>query len=339
MPNEPVSDPPSVLTVAQATAAARVLKALADPVRLRLVSLILAEGQARVGDLGAQFDLAQPTITHHLNVLFDAGLLVRTREGTGVIYQANPASLADAAAIISPPVSAPSPAARLAEVPHPTGKALLGLPADAADRALARGVEDLAFRYAGVFNTETIDRYVHESYQTLYRTARVKTFLPVLALRFARERLSALAQSTGKAAKPVPEVLFVCTQNSGRSQMAAAVLRRVGGDKVHVRSAGSLPAGEVNPTVVQVMTERGYELGGEFPKPITDDFIRAADVVITMGCGDACPIYPGRRYLDWDLPDPADQTPDVVAGIADRIETKVRQLLTELGIEPAKELS
>jgi ArsR family transcriptional regulator len=303
------------------------------------VSLILAEGQARVGELGAEFDLAQPTITHHLNVLFDAGLLVRTREGTGVLYQANRSTLADAAATISPPRSAMNPSGRLAEVPHPTGKALPGLSGGAADRTLTRGVEDLAFRYAGVFNAETIDRYVHESYQTLYRTAHVKTHLPVLALRFAAERLSALAQSTGKAAKPVPEVLFVCTQNSGRSQIAAAMLQRLGGDKVHVRSAGSLPTGEVNPTVVEVMSGRGFDLAGEFPKPITDDFIRAADVVITMGCGDACPIYPGRRYLDWDLPDPANQPSDVVAGIADRIETKTRQLLTELGIEPAKEPS
>ena len=329
----------SVLTVTQATAAARVLKALADPVRLRLISLILAEGQARVGDLGAEFELSQPTITHHLNVLFDAGLLIRTREGTGVLYRANPSTLAEAAALITPPDATPTSANPISPAPHAKGKALPGLAWDAADRTLARGVEDLAFRYAGSFSTETIDRYVHESYQTLYRTARIKTHLPVLALRFAAERLAALAQSTGKTAKPVPEVLFVCTQNSGRSQMAAALLDRLGGAKVHVRSAGSLPAGEVNPTVVQVMTQHGFDLAAAFPKPITDDFIRAADVVIAMGCGDACPIYPGRRYLDWDLPDPADQTPQIVAGIADRIETKVRQLLTELGIEPAKDPS
>ena len=329
----------SVLTVTQAAAAARVLKALADPVRLRLISLILAEGQARVGDLGAEFELSQPTITHHLNVLFDAGLLIRTREGTGVLYRANPSTLAEAAALITPSDATPTSANPISPAPHPEAKALPGLAWDAADRTLARGVEDLAFRYAGSFSTETIDRYVHESYQTLYRTARIKTHLPVLALRFAAERLAALAQSTGKTAKPVPEVLFVCTQNSGRSQMAAALLDRLGGVKVHVRSAGSLPAGEVNPTVVEVMTQRGFDLAAAFPKPITDDFIRAADVVVTMGCGDACPIYPGRRYLDWDLPDPAEQPPEIVAGIADRIETKVRQLLTELGIEPAKDPS
>jgi ArsR family transcriptional regulator len=327
---------PPVLTVAQATAAARLLKALADPVRLRLVSLILGEGQSRVGDLGAEFDLSQPTITHHLNVLFEAGLLVRTREGTGVLYRANLATLAEAAALITPPATLPTPIDHPHSAPRAEGKALPGLAWDNAEHALMRGIEELAFRYAGSFSTETVDRYVHESYQTLYRTARVKTHLPVLALRFAGERLAALAQATGKIAKPVPEVLFVCTQNSGRSQMAAALTRSLGGDRVHVRSAGSLPAGQVNPTVVEVMTQRGVDLDGEFPKPITDDFIRAADVVITMGCGDACPIYPGRRYLDWDLPDPADQPLDIVAGIADRIEAKVNQLLTELGIEPTK---
>ena len=336
MSKDLIEDRPPVLTVAQAIAAARVLKALADPVRLRLISLILAEGEARVGDLGTEFELSQPTITHHLNVLFDAGLVVRTRDGNRVFYRANPATLAAAAATITPGPSTPPPARWS---PPPEGKALPGLSWDAAERTLARGVEDLAFRYAGSFNTETIDRYVHESYQTLYRTARIKTHLPILALRFAAERLAALAQSTGKAAKPVPEVLFVCTQNSGRSQIAAALLDRLAQTKVHVRSAGSLPAGEVNPAVVHVMTQRGFDLGAEFPKPITDDFIRAADVVITMGCGDACPIYPGRRYLDWDLPDPAEQPPEIVAGIADRIETKVRQLLTELGIEPAKDPS
>lgn len=328
---------PAAITADQAVSAARVLKALADPARLRLISLILAEGQARVGELGAEFDLSQPTITHHLNVLFDAGLLIRTREGTGVLYRVNQATLAQAAALITPPPSTPIPAAPSPRAPRPSSKALPGLAWDNADHTLGRGIEDLAFRYAGSFSTETIDRYVHESYQTLYRTAQIKTHLPVLALRFAAERLAALAQATGKIAKPAPEILFVCTQNSGRSQMAAVLTQRLGGERVHVRSAGSLPAGQVNPTVAAVMTQRGFDLGAEFPKPITDDFIRAADVVITMGCGDACPIYPGRRYLDWDLPDPAEQSFEEVAEIADRIQTKVHQLLSELGIEPVKD--
>ena len=327
-----------MLNAAQAAAASRVLKALADPARLRLMSLVISEGRARVGGLGAEFDLSQPTITHHLNVLFEAGLLLRSKEGTAVWYRANRPALAAAAATISP--SWPAVHALQAPEPfEPRGRALPGLVAAGAERALARGVQELAFRYAGSFSVETIDRYVHESYQALYRTAQVKTYLPVLAVRFAGERLAALAQASGKLAKPVPEVLFVCTQNSGRSQIAAALLRRLAGEKVHVRSAGSLPGGEVNPTVVQVMHDRGFDLGLEFPKPITDDFIRAADVIITMGCGDACPIYPGRRYIDWDLPDPANQPVQAVVGIADRIETKVRQLLAELGIELVKDPS
>ena len=209
------------------------------------------------------------------------------------------ATLAEAAALITPQDSPRHRFATPTSAPRAEGKALPGLASDNAEHALRRGIEELAFRYAGSFSTETIDRYVHESYQSLYRTSRVKTHLPVLALRFAGERLAALAQATGRIAKPVPEVLFVCTQNSGRSQMAASLTQRLGGAKVHVRSAGSLPAGQVNPTVVEVMAKRGVDLDGEFPKPITDDFIRAADVVITMGCGDACPIYPGRRYLDY----------------------------------------
>ena len=116
--------------------------------------------------------------------------------------------------------------------------------------------------------------------------------------------------------------------------MAAALLDRLGGSQVHVRSAGSLPAGEVNPAVVHVMTQRGFDLGAEFPKPITDDFIRAADVVITMGCGDACPFYPGKRYLDWELDDPAGKGVESVRPIRDEIKQRILGLLGELGVEP-----
>jgi arsenate reductase len=136
-----------------------------------------------------------------------------------------------------------------------------------------------------------------------------------------------------------PSVLFVCVHNAGRSQMAAGFLTHLGAGRVEVRSAGSIPGDQVNPSAVAAMAEVGIDISAQTPKILTTDAVQASDVVITMGCGDACPIYPGRRYLDWDLPDPADQTPQIVAGIADRIETKVRQLLTELGIEPAKDPS
>ena len=128
----------------------------------------------------------------------------------------------------------------------------------------------------------------------------------------------------------VPEVLFVCVHNAGRSQMAAGLLDRYAGGKVRVRSAGSTPADQINPAVLQAMAEFGVDLSKEFPKPLSDEAVRAADVVITMGCGDACPIYPGKRYLDWDLPDPAGRSLEEVRPIRDEIDRRVRALLAEL---------
>ncbi len=128
----------------------------------------------------------------------------------------------------------------------------------------------------------------------------------------------------------IPEVLFVCVHNAGRSQMAAALLDHHAAGRVRVRSAGSAPADTVNPAVVTVMAELGLDLSKEFPKPLTDDAVRAADVVITMGCGDACPIYPGKRYLDWQLDDPAGKTPEQIRPIRDDIEARVQRLLAEL---------
>ncbi|MGI9001760.1 MAG: arsenate reductase ArsC [Pseudonocardia sp.] len=130
--------------------------------------------------------------------------------------------------------------------------------------------------------------------------------------------------------KTVPEVLFVCVHNAGRSQMAAALLHHHANGTVHVRSAGSAPADTINPAVREAMGEVGLDLTQELPKPLTDDVVRAADVVITMGCGDACPIYPGKRYLDWDLTDPANKTLDEIRPIRDEIDERVRGLLAEL---------
>jgi protein-tyrosine-phosphatase len=131
-------------------------------------------------------------------------------------------------------------------------------------------------------------------------------------------------------ASDVPEVLFVCVHNAGRSQAAAALLDHHAGGRVHVRSAGSAPGDEVNPAVVAVLVERNLDITKEFPKPLTDEVVRAADVVITMGCGDACPVYPGKRYLDWDLDDPAGKPVDEVRPIVDEIERRVRALVAEL---------
>ena len=159
--------------------------------------------------------------------------------------------------------------------------------------------------------------------------------MPLLLHRFTRERLRALGQTQGLIRKDVPEVLFVCVHNAGRSQMAAALLDRLSEGHVHVRSAGSTPAAEINAAVLQVMTERGLDMSKEFPKPLTDEVVRAADVVITMGCGDACPIYPGKRYMDWDVADPAGKDPAEVQRIADDIESRIRTLIRELDVVPA----
>ncbi|MFD4240525.1 arsenate reductase ArsC [Streptomyces sp. NPDC058525] len=131
-----------------------------------------------------------------------------------------------------------------------------------------------------------------------------------------------------------PSVLFVCVHNAGRSQMAAAFLTRLGGDRVQVRSAGSAPADMVNPAVVEAMREAGIDISAEIPKVLTAEAVRSSDVVITMGCGDACPYFPGKRYLDWQLEDPAGQGAAAVRPIRDEIERRIRGLLAELGIEP-----
>ena len=183
---------------------------------------------------------------------------------------------------------------------------------------------------AGVFSRETIDRFVTDSADQLGAT-RFSDFLPVLAYRFARERLRALGQTEGTIVKEHPEVLFVCVHNAGRSQMAAGLLALRSGGRISPRSAGSAPADSVNPLVVEAMAELGVDLSEAFPKPLADEVVRAADVVITMGCGDACPIYPGKRYEDWELDDPAEaKTLQAVRAIRDEIDTRVVALVDEL---------
>ncbi|MBY6389353.1 arsenate reductase ArsC [Rhodococcus sp. D-46] len=195
---------------------------------------------------------------------------------------------------------------------------------------LSRTAQDLAAKYVGVFSAQTVERYVFESYTALRRTAKIHTHLTSLAARFAADRLTALAQSSGALAKDVPEVLFVCVHNAGRSQMAAALLDHHARGRVHVRSAGSAPVHEINPAVITAMAEIGIDLADEFPKPLTDDVVAAADCVVSMGCGDACVVYPGKRYLDWALDDPYGQPLEVVRAIRNDLDARVIALLTEL---------
>ncbi len=194
---------------------------------------------------------------------------------------------------------------------------------------IRKSIERLREEFRGIFSHETIQRFVDEAMASL-ADARVRDYVPLFVNRFARERLRALAQVQGTIAKDVPEVLFVCVHNAGRSQMAAALLDRYANGRVHVRSAGSTPANEINRAVVEAMTELGVDLSQEFPKPLTDEFVSAADVVITMGCGDACPIYPGKRYEDWEVDDPAGQSLATVRRIRDDIDARVRKLVASL---------
>jgi arsenate reductase len=194
---------------------------------------------------------------------------------------------------------------------------------------IRHAAEELHGEFAGVFSTDTIARYIEES-SNLLSGARISTYIPLLVHRFARERLLALAQAQGEIAKTQPEVLFVCVHNAGRSQMAAGLVDLRSGGRIHVRSAGSDPADQINPAVVEAMQELGVDMAQEFPKPLTDEVVRAADVVITMGCGDACPIYPGKRYEDWELDDPAGQDLETVRRIRDDLDSRVQRLIGEL---------
>ena len=200
--------------------------------------------------------------------------------------------------------------------------------------ALESATERLAEEFCGTYGTETVQRFLHTSYDEFVKTATVTNFLPLLAERFARQRLQALAKVEGHSNDGRPTVLFLCVHNAGRSQMALGFLQHLAGDAAVGWSGGSEPGAGINPVVVQAMKERGIDIAEEFPKPWTDETVRAADVVITMGCGDACPIFPGKRYEEWELDDPAGEDLETVRAIRDQVEGRVRQLLGELDVTP-----
>ena len=197
--------------------------------------------------------------------------------------------------------------------------------------ALEDATRRLAGRFRGVFSEETVARVVEDSFERLGDRPTVgPNFMPILIERFARERLEAVAQAEGLVAKALPQVLFVCEHNSGRSQMAAALAHQLSHGTVAVRSAGSHPSERIDPVVVEAMNEIGVDVRLEFPKPLTDEVVRAADVVVTLGCGDACPVYSGKRYEDWAVADPAGQPLEAVRRIRYEIHHHVSELLERL---------
>ncbi|UXA10789.1 arsenate reductase ArsC [Mycobacterium sp. SMC-8] len=198
--------------------------------------------------------------------------------------------------------------------------------------ALRTAATRLDGEFNGSFGTETIERFLHSSYDQFAGRATIPNFLPLLAERFARQRLHALARVEGRVSDGRPTVLFLCTHNAGRSQMALGYFTHLAGDLAIAWSGGSEPGTEINPAAIAAMAEVGIDITGEYPKPWTDEIVQAADVVITMGCGDACPVFPGKRYENWDLPDPAGQGVDAVRPIRDQIEQRIQRLLSDLGV-------
>lgn len=296
---------------------AAVLKALADPLRLRMLSLLAASptGEACVCDLAGVADVSQPTVSHHLKVLKDVGVLTSERRATWVYYRLAP----DLRGAVTALLDAFAPATLETSAPHPVGLTDV-------DAVLARVADRLAADHPDAAPADVQD-LVRESYTALARSATIGTHLVATTERFARQRLADRSRASRADARP--HVLFVCVANAGRSQLAAALLRHHAGDRVVVRSAGSAPAAAVHAGVAPSLAALDAT-DDAFPKPLTDDAVRAADVVVTMGCGDTCPVLPGKRYEDWTVGDPALASPEGVAAIRDEIDRRVQLLLAEL---------
>ena len=319
--------PPASAGLGQEIAAtlAGTLKALAEPLRLRMLSAIAVDprGESCVCDLAELADVSQPTVSHHLKVLRTVGLLDSERRGTWVWYRVAPEKEAAVAALLEG--FAPAVVAPTVEAETTTAAELEGMAVH-----IERLAADLADATPQV-SQETITSIVRDSHTALARSAKITRYLVPLTERFARQRLADLTRDPATAP---PQVLFVCVANAGRSQLAAALTHSLSGGRVIARSAGSTPAVGVHPHVRDLVAEIYREAADEaFPKPLTDDAIRAADVVVTMGCGDACPIVPGVRYEDWAVGDPALASPEGLAAIRDDIAAHVSRLLNTLTTE------
>lgn len=198
---------------------------------------------------------------------------------------------------------------------------------------IRQGAEHLKMRFAGQLDVETIERCLYDSLEHLLAKARNTEWIPLLAERLAVDRIRAVIRLESDAVGLNPSVLFLCVHNAGRSQMAAGFLRALAGDRVDVFSGGSEPSDAVNASAVAAMAEKGVDIGQEIPQPWADEIVRAADVVVTMGCGDACPVFAGKRYVDWEVADPSGLSVEEVRPIRDDLERRVRDLMAQLGVE------
>lgn len=199
-------------------------------------------------------------------------------------------------------------------------------------KCLQAAARDLHARFRGTFSEESIHFLLLDSYQELAAGATVTRWLAVRAEQFARQRLEAIVHTRDLASRTIPAVLLLCVHNTGRSQMALGWFTHLAGGRVVAWSAGIDPAGQVNPTAVAAMAEVGIDISAEFPKPWAGEFWQAADMVVTMGCGDTCPLVPGKQYEDWELEDPDGKTLEQVRIIRDQIRDRVAGLLSSLGV-------
>lgn len=308
---------------AAASSVATTLKALAEPLRLRMLSAIATDprGEACVCDLAELTDVSQPTVSHHLKVMKDAGLLASERRGTWVWYRV----VASRKNAVTALLDSFAPATLLEDVESEQDRTVALRTMDARVTRLA---DELADELSEL-NRDLVTAIVRESYAGLVRSAKLTQHMIPLTERFARQRLADLMRDRETS---VPQVLFVCVANAGRSQLAAALMNQLSGGTVIARSAGSNPAVDVHPSVRSLLTEieGDKDATTAFPKPLTDDAVRAADVVITMGCGDVCPIIPGVRYEDWAVGDPALASDDGAKAIRDDLATRIHTLLDTL---------
>ena len=308
---------------AAASSVATTLKALAEPLRLRMLSAIATDprGEACVCDLAELTEVSQPTVSHHLKVMKDAGLLASERRGTWVWYRV----VASRKNAVTALLDSFAPATLLEDVESEQDRTVALRTMDARVTRLA---DELADELSEL-NRDLVTAIVRESYAGLVRSAKLTQHMIPLTERFARQRLADLMRDRETS---VPQVLFVCVANAGRSQLAAALMNQLSGGTVIARSAGSNPAVDVHPSVRSLLTEIecDKDAATAFPKPLTDDAVRAADVVITMGCGDVCPIIPGVRYEDWAVGDPALASDDGAKAIRDDLATRVHTLLDTL---------
>lgn len=305
------------ITSDDAATRARQLAAVADPHRLRVLSVIAVASEAvTAGAVASALAMSRLESDRAITALVEGGLL--EVEG-GRAYTLTPDAWFRFGRMLDPARG------------DGEGSGRWSLPVDIR-LALDRVVEQLTYRYSAFFSRESVEGFVFDSYELLRDRASVTQHLVTLTNRYAADRLAAVASSRGLMLRGVPELLFVCVRNAGRSQLAAAHARSIAGNRIHVRTAGSSPASAIDPVVAQVLEEDALPIVAEFPKPLTDEVVLAADIVITMGCGDSCPVYPGRRYLDWEIQDPVGAPIEEIRLISAQVRERVHQLLASIGV-------